>query len=352
MSNLRRMSKGRSIRIVAAIICGAILLWFLFLVRKAFLPFLYGFLLAYILDPAVNWLEKKKIGRKIAIILVYLVLGLAIGGISYYALPVLARDLSKIIEDIPQYTDTVQQAIEDFQIGYQRVPIPEGIRQVCDQMIAEAGNRAIALAQSIIKAIIAIFSQSFNLVLAPILSFYLLLEFERICQFCLELVPVRYRSELAEIGEKIGLIIKRFIRGNLLVALIVGVLAVLGLSLIGMDYPLLIGIMVGVTNFIPYFGAVISAVLAVLIALLKSKWLAIYVLGLMLIIQQLEGNIIAPKILGDSVGLHPLAIILVLLMAGELFGLVGLLVAVPVAAILKVLISHGLNHLIKSRKPL
>lgn len=344
------MSRVRIIRIVSVIIVIVLLLWFLYRVRSVFLPFLYGFLLAYLLDPLVDWLEVRKISRKMAIIIVYLVLGSAIAGITYYALPVLARDLSKIIVDIPQYTHTVQQTIEEFQIGYQRVPIPEGIRQVCDQMINEAGHKAINLAQGIIRGIVALFSQTINLILAPILSFYLLLEFSRLGQFCLDLVPVRFRGELAQIGGEIGYIIRRFIRGNLLVALLVGVLAVSGLFLIGMDYPLLIGIMVGITNFIPYFGAVISAVLAVFMALLKSKWLALYVLGLMLVIQQLEGNIIAPKILGDSVGLHPLVIILVLLIAGELFGIVGLLVAVPLAAIIKVFLQHILQHLIRYQK--
>lgn len=341
------MGRLKKIRIIAVIIGGALLLWFLYLVRSALVPFLYGLLLAYLLDPMVNWLENRKVSRKIAIILVYVVFGLVIFVISYYALPILARDLNKILVDIPQYTNSVQQLIQDFQIGYQRVPIPEGIRTVCDQMIAEAGTKAINLTQSIMRGIVSLFSQTINFVLAPILAFYLLLEFSKLGQFCLELVPTRYRSELAELGQEIGLIIKRFIRGNLLVSLLIGVVAVVGLFLIGMDYPLLLGIMVGITNFIPYFGAVISAVLAVFVALLKSKWLALYVLGLMLVIQQLEGNIIAPKILGDSVGLHPLAIILVLLMAGELFGLVGLLVAVPVAAILKVLARHAFNHLIK-----
>ncbi len=336
------MSKVR-LGIVLAV--AALLLWFVFNVRGVFVPFIYGFILAYILDPLVDWLEKK-ISRKAAIILVYILLAAVISGSIYFALPVLSRDIARIIEDIPQYANVVQQMLQELQIGYQRVPIPEGIRQVCDQLIGGVEAAALNLVQTVARGILVLFSQTFNMILAPVLSFYLLMEFDRIGRFCLELVPVRFRGELAEIGAEINVIIKRFIRGNLLVALLIGVLAVLGLTLIGMDYSLLLGLLIGITNIIPYFGAIISGVPAVLIALLKSRWLALYVLGLILVLQQLEGNIITPKIIGDSVGLHPLMIILVLLIAGELFGVAGLLVAVPVTAIIKVLVKHALNHII------
>jgi predicted PurR-regulated permease PerM len=160
------------------------------------------------------------------------------------------------------------------------------------------------------------------------------------------LIPTRYRSGLVVIAHEVDEVIKKVIRGNLLVAALVAILATVGMMIIGMDFPLLIGILVGITNFIPYFGAIISTVPIILLALLKSKWLALYVLGVMVLIQQIEGNIISPKILGEYIGLHPLVIIFALLAGGSLWGFTGLLIAVPFAAVLKVLLKHVYLHLI------
>jgi len=333
-------------RLGLTLLCGGLLVWFFYQIRGVFTPFLYGFILAYLLNPLVDALEARGLKRGLAITLVYLFLGVGISGLVVYALPALLRDLNLIVEAIPEYTKIVQQTVQDIQLGYRQVPIPDGIRQISDEMIREGEAMALGIVQGFARGVLGFFSQAFNLVLAPILSFYFLLEFNRIGRVFLELVPVRYRPELTQIGSEINVVIKRFIRGNLLVAFLVGLMAVIGMTLIGMDFPLLIGIVVGLTNFIPYFGAFISALPAVLIASLKSKWLAVYVIGLMLVIQQIEGNIISPKILGNSVGLHPLLIIFALMEAGQVWGVVGLLVAVPAAAILKILLKHLYRHLV------
>jgi len=293
------------LRVGCTLLGASLLLWFLYKIRGVFTPFIYGFILAYLLDPLVDWLEQHRLSRGMAIVLVYLLLGCAVSGLFFYALPALLRDLNLIVEAIPQHTKGVLQTFWEFQLGFRRVPIPEGIRQVSDQLISEGEVFALGLVQGWARGLLGLFSQAFNLVLAPILSFYFLLEFNRIGRIFLAAVPLRYRSELTQIGAEINGVIKRFIRGNLLVAFLVGLMAVVGMILIGMDFPLLIGIMVGLTSFIPYFGAFISAIPALPIAALKSKWLAPYVLGLRLVIQQIEGNIISPKILADPVGLHP-----------------------------------------------
>lgn len=320
--------------------------YFLFSVRKVLTPFLLGFLIAYILDPFVSFFEKNKIPRAAGISIIYILLATVLGLMLFYALPALLRDLNQLAELIPQYTKDIQATIRDMQVGYNRVPIPDSIRQVIDETIARVEQIAISILQEVARLIIGLFTQTFNLVLAPVLSFYFLLEYKRLGLYLLCLVPSRLRVELKGLGKEVDQVIKRFIRGNLLVAFLVAVLATSGMMLIGMDFPLLIGIMVGLTNFIPYFGAIISALPAVLLALLKSRWLALYVLGVMVLIQQIEGNIIAPKILGNCVGLHPLVIIFALLAAGQLWGFIGLLVAVPLAAVLKVLFKYFYLHYI------
>lgn len=328
------------LRPAGALVIIGLAAYFLFAVRQVLTPFLLGFIGAYILEPFVVFLERYKIPRAAGIALIYIMLAVITALLLLYALPSLLRDLNRLVEMIPQYTREIQGTIRDMQIGYNRVPIPDSIRQVIDETIARVEGMTIATIRGFADGIIGLFSQTLNLILAPILSFYFLLDYQRVGKYILCLLPARIRPELASLGGEVDQVVKRFIRGNMVVASLVAALTAVGMVLIGMDFPLLIGIMAGITNFIPYFGAVISTIPVVLLALLKSKWLALYVLGMMVLIQQIEGNVISPKILGNCVGLHPLAIIFALLAAGHLWGLLGLIVAVPLAGILKVVFRH------------
>lgn len=337
---------GKFLHIARGIFFFAVVLWFIYAVRKVLTPFALGFLLAYLLNPLVDRLVKKKISRVLAIAAIYICLAVLAGGAVLYGVPVLLRDLNSLAAVIPKYTREAQQMILDFQVSYGRVPLPESIRQIGDGVIKSVEDSSIGALQGMVSGILALLSQTFNILLAPLLGFYILIDYHEIGPKILQLIPVRYRTGLASLSREIDVMIKNVIRGNLLVALLVGVLATVGMLLIGMDYPLLIGILVGVTNFIPYFGAIISTVPIVILALLKSKWLALYVLGVMVIIQQLEGNIISPKILGGYIGLHPLVIIFALLAGGSLWGFLGLLTAVPMAAVIKVLLNHAYTRLV------
>lgn len=154
------------------------------------------------------------------------------------------------------------------------------------------------------------------------------------------MIPLSKRSELLQLWEEIDEVLINFIIGNLTVALLVGSCTAFGLAMIGMDFPLLLGIITGITNIIPYFGPVIGGIPAVLLALLKSQKLAFYVIIVIVVVQQLESNFISPKVLGKSVGLHPLIVIFILLAGGELGGIVGMLIAVPLTAVLKIIVTY------------
>lgn len=322
-----------------------IILWFLYQVRIILLPFGLGFTIAYILNPVVDLFEKK-MSRVYAILLVYVILLTLAIFFLLFVFPTLLRDVNRLIELIPQYAQTIQQTLLEIQIGYNRVALPESLRVVIDGILQQFVNGALAISEGLILTLLNLFSQAFYFIIAPVLSFYFLFEFHSLGAYILKSVPARFRTEITEIGEEINLVFHKFLKGYLFIAVIVGVLTTVGMYLIGMDFPVLLGVVVGLTNFIPYFGAIISAFFAVLLALIKSKWLALYVLGLMFLIQQIEGSIISPKILGDCVGLHPLIIIFALLVSGQLWGILGLLIAVPLAAVLKIFWKHIYHHLI------
>jgi len=317
-----------------------LLFWLFYFLRGIFIPFVMGFILAYILAPVVQMMENREIPRSIAIMISYAAFLGLIAFFIFYAVPLLLKELNQLGNLIPQYIQAIQEALWQMQEGYSRVPLPEGVRKLIDGAVIRLEQMSLGLIQGFIQGLIVLLGQSFNFVLAPIISYYFLRDFQHLGENVLKTVPLCYRDDVAQVGKEIDQVLRKFIKGSLLVAFWVGLLTALGMYIIGMDFFVLIGILVGITNIIPYFGAIISAVPAILLALLKSKWLALYVLGLILLIHQLESSILTPRIIGSSVGLHPLLIIFALLAGAQLWGFVGLLLAVPLMAILKVLLKH------------
>ena len=188
-----------------------------------------------------------------------------------------------------------------------------------------------------------LFSGLFIYLLTPILAYYLLRDKAIICEKINGIFPCAYKQRIAYLCREIDRVLTKFIRGHLLLALIVGILMAIGLSIINVKFAILLGIFAGVLDLVPYFGPILGAIPAVAIALLDSKSKAIYVIIITVLIQQLESNYLSPKILGESVGLHPLAIIFVVLAGGHLFGFLGLVLAVPAAAIGKIIINYYLD---------
>ncbi len=339
------LEQGLCRKVVVLLIVGAVLAFFV-AIRTVLFPFFMAYIIAYILHPFVDYLETKGISRGLAIAAVYLLVLLAAAGSVFFLLPVILGDLNRLLELIPSYADHFQQFIKDMELGYNSVSVPTGLRTVVDETIGKIENVFLRVVEGFIEGLLGLFSQVFNLAIIPVVSFYFLLEFKKIGSFLLLLIPVRMRTELSGVAVEMDEVLKKFIRGNLLVALSVAIMVAAGMFLIGMDFPLLIGAFTGLMNLIPFFGAIISALPAMLLALLQSKWLALYVLGIMIVVQQIEGNIIAPKILGDCIGLHPLIIIFALLTGGHLWGLIGLFLAVPAAAVLKVLLRYAYTRLV------
>ena len=317
-----------------------LLFWLFYFLRVILIPFAMGFILAYILAPVVQMMENRELPRSIAILISYAVFLGLLAVFIFYAVPLLLKELNQLVNLIPRYIQSIQEALWQMQEGYSRVPLPEGVRNLIDGAVIRLEQMSLGFIQGFIQGLIVLLEQSLNFVLAPIISYYFLRDFQHLGENVLKAVPLRYRDGVARVGKEIDQVLRKFIKGSLLVAFWVGLLTALGMYLIGMDFFVLIGILVGITNIIPYFGAIISAIPAILLALLKSKWLALYVLGLMLLIHQFESSILTPRIIGSSVGLHPLLIIFALLAGGQLWGFAGLILAVPLMAILKVILQH------------
>ena len=330
----------RNIRLAVIIIFLFLLVYFLYLVRASLYPFIIALFLAYVLNPAVCYIEIKGLPRLWAIIVMYSVVFSAIILVSNHIFPILLRDLESLGKQLPQIAAKVEELLFVFQSKYQSSALPNSMRTAIDDNIVAIEQQVQAFAASLTNAVVDIIGRGVGLAITPVLAFYLLYDSEAIKEKILLLFPRRWHGEMVLICTDIDKVLGGMIRGQLLVATIVGFLVSLGLYFLNVPFAILIGILAGLFDFIPYFGAFIGAVPAITLALLESPWLAGKVVLLFLVVHQLESVVISPKIIGENTGLHPLSVIFFVFAGGEMFGIAGMLLGVPVAAVGKVFLQH------------
>ncbi|MGI5839049.1 MAG: AI-2E family transporter [bacterium] len=312
---------------------------FLIRVRHILLPFCLAVVLAYLLHPLVNLLERR-LPRTIAILIVYASLLGFIALVGVFFVPLIIGQLLRLAEMLPFYIEQVQGFIQYLDENFQRAPLPEVIRTILDERLRLLEAQLLNLISQIVEKSIGVFSNIFNIVLAPIFAFYILNDIDRIRRGFLSLIPARYKSGTLNLLNDVDKVIGGYVRGQLIVAAITGTMIGVGMSLLGMRFAALLGFIAAISDFIPYFGPFIGAVPAVSLGLLRSPVSAIYVAATFILIQQIEAVVVAPRVVSAHVGLHPLVVIFSLLVGAELFGIPGLVLAVPTAAALRVTFIH------------
>ncbi|HEX3015363.1 MAG TPA: AI-2E family transporter [Desulfobacteria bacterium] len=315
----------------------AVLLW---QVHGVLTPFWLALFIAYLFHPVVDKLHRLGVSKGLSIGLVFLGLVAVVTCIIMFGIPEMFKEFNKLAQNLPQYAGQLQESFSGMHRWYQRAGFPAGVVKAIDANLAGLEEWVGEKLKGVIAAIITFISVLPLLILAPILAIYLLYDWERIKTGLKEMVPYCWRNGAIHLGQETSRVLRRFLRGHLTVATLVGIMTGLGMKLIGMDYALLIGVISALFDVIPYFGPVIGAVPVMALALLKSPQMALWAAGVILIVQQLESNIIQPKVVGNSVGLHPLVVVFVLLAGGDLFGFWGMILAVPVAAVIRVWLAY------------
>jgi len=332
------------ITILISILVG--FLYFIWFVRSALYPFIIGLLLAYMLNPIVCYLEGRGLQRLYSIIILYLVLfGIVIVGGSEL-LTLLIRDLEKFAQDLPRIVARINEILIFIQSQYQNSSLPYSLRLAIDEALLLAENDMQQFIGQIVNSIINIARNSIGVAISPILAFYLLHDWYEIKSKLLLLLPGHWRAEWVLFFRDVDKVLSGIIRGQLTVACIVGFFVTSGLYALQLKFALIIGILAAIFDIIPYFGPIIGAAPAVMLAILESPWLTAKVIIMFFLIQQIEGNVIHPKIIGENIGLHPLTVIFFVFVGGELGGLLGMLLGVPLAAIGKVFVQHMLKVLL------
>ncbi|HZJ82643.1 MAG TPA: AI-2E family transporter, partial [Clostridia bacterium] len=234
----------------------------------------------------------------------------------------------------------VQELVFKFQTEMERLGIPYSLQITFNEYINEM-DHSIALyikqkidgAMGSVGKIVAIFTM-------PVLSFYFMKDRDYFKKVVIGLIPSSIRRNILQMAYEINRILDQFIRGQILIALIVGILSALGYLIIGLPYVAILGLFTGVFEIVPYFGPVLGAIPAVIIAILHSPSKVVATIIVVIVVQQLESNIFTPKIMGDHVGLHPVFIILSLWVGGTFFGILGMFFAVPIILILRVIFKN------------
>ncbi|QUH27346.1 AI-2E family transporter [Serpentinicella alkaliphila] len=346
----RRVNIGRKqVFYTVAIILSLIAIVFLFNIRNVIYetisPFIFAIILAYVLNPVVQYLNDKGIGRLWAVLLVYLAIILVFIILSITIVPKVSEEVKRLIDVMPRYSngayDYINNIYSKFNRNVNNLPQElDDVKEILRMNINRLQGIVFGFFATVTDSVIRFLSKIIGVILIPILSFYFLKDKDKFKKSLILLIPKSIRKQTISIAKDIDCILVSFIRGQLTVALFVGILTTIALLILRVEFAIIVGLIAGIANIIPYFGPVIGIVPGVIFALMDGPMKAIWVIITFTIIQQIESGIISPKIVGESVGIHPVFIILALIIGGKYLGVFGLLIAVPVAAIIKVVFKH------------
>lgn len=334
---------------IATFVVVVLLLW---LLSEILLPFIAGTALAYLLNPLTNRLERLGLNRTLAALVIVSVVVLAFVFLILLIAPILVDQLSALISNIPGYVTRLQALLADPSRPWLGRVIGSGdTSKTIGDLVTQGAGWLAAFLRSLWsggRALISVFSL---MVVTPVVAFYLICDWPRMISTVDKWVPLPHRDTVHALAREIDTAIAGFVRGQTGVCLILGSFYAVSLSLVGLNFGLLIGLISGLISFIPYVGSMTGLVLSLGVAIAQFwpdwTWILI-VLGIFMIGQFVEGNVLAPKLVGQSVGLHPVWLIFAMFAFGYLFGFVGLLLAVPLAAAVGVLSRFALRKYLAS----
>jgi predicted PurR-regulated permease PerM len=319
------------------------------LFKGVLLPFALGAVVAYLLNPLVQHLGKIKIGRGPAALLILTLFLAAIVSVFAALAPVLYNELRQLSEDLPGYIDRLWELAEPFAEKLQSYADQGGTEEAKALLKNNAGtavNVAVQLLGGLAVGGRAVIDMISLLVIMPIVAFFMMKDWPRMTDWVCSLIPRHSEKEIMELFRQIDRKLSAFIRGQVSVALILATAYATALSLAGLKYGFLIGVSAGLLSVIPMVGSTLGLLAGIAVAWFQSgEWTFVAIVaGIFLVGQVIEGNFLTPKIVGNSIGLHPLWIFFALLAGGSLFGFLGLLIAVPVAAIISVLVAFAIKQ--------
>lgn len=320
--------------------------WLIYLLAPILSPFAVGALLAYLGDPIADRLESWKLSRTSAVCVVFVAMSLLLAAILLLLIPMLEHQVSRFLASLPRYAQWIKQVLvpwlnQNFAIRPEIFQV-EALIEMLKTNWKQAGGLFAAIAGSISRSGIAVAEWLMNLTLIPVVAFYLLRDWDVMVEMSRDLLPKRLEPAISRLAREADSVLGAFFRGQFSVMIALGLIYSIGLWIVDLDLALLIGMISGLISFIPYLGSIfgVVAACAAAIAQFQDIWSLIPVLLVFAVGQTLEGMVLTPWLVGDKVGLHPVAVIFAILAGGQIFGFVGVLIALPAASVIMVLMRH------------
>ncbi|RKZ84818.1 MAG: AI-2E family transporter [Gammaproteobacteria bacterium] len=328
--------------IIATVVAG----WLFYLLSPVLMPFFIAALLAYLGDPVVDKLESWKLSRTLSVSIVFAVLLLIALAILLIFLPLLFNQIGSLVKRLPDYLELFQSTVIPW-LSSVGVPIEifdiNTFKQALTKYLSEIGQVTSNVLGYMTRSGVVILQWVTTLFLVPVIAFYLLRDWDLFIARFKELLPRRYAKDFVALVVECNEMLAAFIHGQLMVMLALTIIYTIGLTMIGLELGLLIGVISGIVSFVPYLGLIVGISLAGIAAFLQfHEWLPV----LMVVIvfsaaQTLEGTVLTPHFVGERIGLHPVAVLFAVMAGAQLFGFIGVLLALPVAAVAMVLLRHA-----------
>ncbi len=297
---------------------------FLYLVRDVLLMIFIALIIAAAVDGPVDWLAKHRVRRIFGVTLIYFLILAILAGFMYLVLPPLAGQLKIMASNLPDY---LNQFGTTFDVFKAKVGVESG-----QKILDNFGNQLYGAASNIFGTAINIFGGLFSALIILVISIYLAIQDKGIKKFLSSVTPAEHRAYVASLAERIQNKLGGWLRGQLLLMVIVGALSFVGLSVLKVKFALTLALIAGLFEIVPYIGPILGAVPAIALAFMQSPILALFVAILYIVIQKFEGYLIVPLIMRRTVGLNPLVVMISIIVGGKLGGILGVVVAVPIVA--------------------
>lgn len=308
-------------------------------------PVILAFIAFYLLNPVVNILEKIKINRLWGIILLIIAFSGIITGVFMLTIPIIQHQIMELIANFPGYIETINETINtlvsnsiiETYYNQARLWVENNIGNIPSTIgtyLGSAIDSIAGFAQALTTVVV-------SLITFPFVLFFLLKDGKKFREFFLKLFPKGFRKDVDQIISNMDTQVGSYIQGQIFVAFCIGLLLLIGYLIIGLDYAITLAIIAAVTSVVPYLGPIIAITPAIIIAIVTSPWMLVKLAIVWAAVQLAEGNLISPNVMGKTMKVHPLTIMFVLLVAGKIFGLVGVILGIPGYAILKVIVTYA-----------
>jgi len=328
----------------------------LYFSRRVVAPFLIAFALSYLMDPLVDRMESRGASRTVSVLFLMMAFFMLVVFAGLFLVPILSMQTENLVQNIPVYIGIFQDWLRPL-LDMVKGLDPVKVEEILNEGLSRFGELPMKALQFSGKLLWGSISNLFNiilmianLVIIPVVMFYLLRDFDSINDKLLALVPPRFQEKTREVVLEIDQVLSSFVRGQLMVVGLMGLMYAIGLFLCQTPMSLSLGVMAGLFNLVPYLGLALGFVPAAILTFMHTQeWMPVLgVAGVFAFVQAMEGMVITPRVVGENIGLHPVAVIFAVLLGAELFGLVGMILGVPAVAVLNVLFSRGILQYKKS----